>query len=347
MIDLNRKISIYDVARRASVSQSTVSRVINNYPYVKEKTRVKVNEAIEALGYSPSEIARSLANNKTNTIGLIVEDISNAFFSETAHILLREAQKYNYEVIIIDTETADKNFEKTIKSLLGKRVDGIIAASVRRDDLELLKLLESDFPIISYNRTISNEKFKDYVVLDNFNGAKIAMKHLIELGHRRIGYISGPTKYSTFYDRLLGYEASLKEFDIEYDDEIILINDLVYEDVYNFSKSLMNLNDPPTAFLSSTDNMALAIMEAANSQKLYIPNDISIIGFDDINIASNSYIGLTTVTQHKEKMAIMALEKLINKIEKNNNSSNKSGVVLKPDLILRNTTSKVNNAYRR
>lgn len=338
---MNRRISIYDVANLAKVSQSTVSRVLNNYPYVKKTTKEKVLRAIEELGYSPSEIARSLASNKTNTIGLIVEDISNSFYSETAHIILREAQRYDYEVIIIDSETSESDFKKAVNSLIGKRVDGIIVASIRRNNKEIIKLFDSGFPVLTYNRKIYKEGYENHVVLDNFLGAKLALKHLTDLDHTRIAYISGPVIYSTFYERLEGYKSFLEENSIEFDETIVFRDTLIYEDVYNFSKKLMRSSNPPTAFFASTDNMALAIMEAAVSEGLDIPGDVSVIGFDDIDIASNFYIGLTTVTQQKEKMATIVLEKLINKIEGTSISNNGVNIILKPQLIVRKTTGKL------
>src|SRR5699024_11504514 len=142
--------------------------------------------------FSPNEIARSLANKKTNTIGLIVEDISSSFYSETAHIILREAQKYDYEVIIIDSETDEESFNKSMSTLLGKRVDGIIVASVRKDNKNIIDFFESGFPIISYNRRTYGSDNDKFVAVDNKKGAMQAMDYLFDLKHEKIAYISGP-----------------------------------------------------------------------------------------------------------------------------------------------------------
>ena len=177
---MKHRVSAYDVANLAKVSQSTVSRVLNNYPHVKAETRKKVHDAINELGFSPDEIARSLANKKTNTIGLIVEDISNPFYSETAHIILREARKYNYEVMMIDTDDDAASFEKAITTLVGKRVDGIIIASIRKDNYTINKYINKNVPIILYNRKNDDASHVHYIEVDNKAGAKMAVEHLIK-----------------------------------------------------------------------------------------------------------------------------------------------------------------------
>ncbi|WP_210619389.1 LacI family DNA-binding transcriptional regulator [Mammaliicoccus lentus] len=332
------KISIYDVAKLANVSQSTVSRVLNNYPYIKPETKQKVLNAIKELGFSPNEIARGLANNKTNTIGLIIENISNSFYSETAHIILREARKYNYEVIIIDSESDKENFKKSIDSLMAKRVDGIIVASTRMTNDIIVNLIDKNFPIITYNRRVYKDGYNSHVVLDNFLGANMAIEHLVKLNHKRIAYISGPLRYSTFYDRLQGFLSSINTYNLEVDEEIMYMDKLEYKKVYDFAKKLMNSNNPPTAYFSSTDNMALAVMEAAVSEGLKIPEDISVIGCDDIDISGNSFIQLTTIAQQKEKMATLTIEKLMKKISDKSNEE-KVDIVIKPQLKLRKTTA--------
>ena len=332
------KISIYDVAKLANVSQSTVSRVLNNYPYIKPETKQKVLNAIKELGFSPNEIARGLANNKTNTIGLIIENISNSFYSETAHIILREARKYNYEVIIIDSESDKENFKKSIDSLMAKRVDGIIVASTRMTNDIIVNLIDKNFPIITYNRRIYKDGYNSHVVLDNFLGANMAIEHLVKLNHKRIAYISGPLRYSTFYDRLQGFLSSINTYNLEVDEEIMYMDKLEYKKVYDFAKKLMNSDNPPTAYFSSTDNMALAVMEAAVSEGLKIPEDISVIGCDDIDISGNSFIQLTTIAQQKERMATLTIEKLMKKISDKSNEE-KVDIVIKPQLKLRKTTA--------
>lgn len=339
---MKKSISAYDVAKLAKVSQSTVSRVLNNYPYVKQTTRDRVHGAIKELGFSPNEIARSLAIKKTNTIGLIVEDISSAFYSETAHIILREAQKYDYEVIIVDSDTDDENFSKSINTLLGKRVDGIIVASVRLDNKKINDFFESGFPVVTYNRRAYETENSKYVVVDNKKGAMDAMNYLFELKHRKIAFISGPLTYSTFHERYEGYKEALRNNGIEYDETIVYKDVLSYDKVFEFALDLMRKPYAPTAFFASTDQMALALMDAASRSGRHIPYDISVIGFDDINISSNPYIGLSTVSQQKETMAVKALENLMFQIARKDENSGSNKIVIDSKLVTRKTTG-INN----
>lgn len=339
---MNERVSAYDVAKLAKVSQTTVSRVLNNYPHVRKETRKRVHDAINTLGFSPDEIARSLASKKTNTIGLIVEDISNSFYAETAHIILREAQKYDYEVIIIDSETDEKSFQRAISILNGKRVDGIIVASIRMDNQKIREFYDKGFPIIFYNRRIYGIENSHYVEVDNKLGAKMAVNHLVENKHRKIAFISGPAIYSTFYQRFEGYKEAIKENNLEYDESLIYKGDVSYEKVFQFALNLMRKEDMPTAFFASTDQIALAIMDAAARSGRHIPFDVSVIGFDDIEIASNPYIGLSTISQRKREMAVLTLERLLLLINNTDSSNDPNKITLEPELIIRKTTG-VNN----
>ncbi len=338
MNDRGHRVTVKDVAKRAGVSQTTVSRVLNNFPVIKESTRQKVLDAIQELGFKPDQIARSLVKQQTNIIGLIVGDISNPFYAETAKVIIARAQEMDYDIILCDTNYANDHFEKSIKMLLDKRVAGIIVASVNRFDARIRELCEQDFPVVLYNRNVDDE-CANYIVLDNKKGAMMAVEHLVSLGHRKIAYVSGPDKYSTFHQRLLGYQEALKKCGIPYNPAWIYNGEFSYEKVFLFAKELMMQADRPTSFFAATDQMAIAVMDAAANCRLSVPEDVSIIGFDNINMASNPYIGLTTISQQKKKMAMLALENLIDLIN-GRKESKPIHMVLEPELIIRKTTGK-------
>lgn len=334
---MKSRVSAYDVAKAANVSQSTVSRVLNNYPYVKKETREKVLIAIKELGFSPDEIARSLAMNKTHTIGLIVEDLSNPFYAETAHIILREAASREYQVIILDAGTDSKSFKSAFETLVGKRVDGVIVASIKKNETSIKKYMKQNIPIVFYNRIIVSDNQSSYIEVDNLLGAKKAVQHLVELNHKRIAFISGPTIYSTFCDRLTGYKKALKENNIPYRKELVYQGEITNENVLKFVTDLMQQEDAATAYFASTDQIALVVMDAVSRCNLLIPEDISVIGFDNIDIANNPIIALTTVSQQKELMAELALKKLLEFIEDKDRKRFEK-VTLPPKLIIRETT---------
>ncbi|MBI0579521.1 LacI family DNA-binding transcriptional regulator [Neobacillus cucumis] len=333
------RVTADDVARKAGVSQSTVSRVLNNYPFIKEATREKVLTAISELGFTRDEIARSLVEKKTRSIGLILGDISNPFFAESAGVIIEQAQKLKYDVVICNTNHNDENLEKSINTLIGKRVDGILVASVKRDDTKVQQLHDKGFPIVLYNSSI-DDPMANFVVIDNIRGAKMAVEHLLELGHKKIAYIAGPFKYLTTYQRYIGYKEAISENGLTLEQDFVYNGDFSYQKIFEFTKELLTKKNRPTAFLAVSDQMALAILDAATSLNLKIPEDVSVIGFDDISLASNQFIGLTTVSQHMEVMASVALEKLVDLIDHESDAFDPVQIVLKPELKIRKTTAK-------
>jgi LacI family transcriptional regulator len=335
---MNDRVTADDVARKAGVSQSTVSRVLNNYPFIKNSTKEKVLLAINELGFTRDEIARSLVEKKTRSIGLIVGDISNLFFAESAGVIIEQAQKLDYDVVICNTNHDDENLDKSINTLIGKRVDGIIVASVKRNDTKIKQLHDMGFPIVLYNSSIDDPQ-ANFVVIDNIKGAKLAINHLVELGHKKISYIAGPFKYLTTYQRFAGYREALLQHGIPYEEELVYNGEFSYQKIFEYTKDLLNKKNRPTAFLAVSDQMALAILDAAASLNLKIPKDVSVVGFDDISLASNHFIGLTTVSQHMELMASLALEKLIDLIDCETVPSVPIQIILEPELKIRKTTS--------
>ncbi|MFD2924797.1 LacI family DNA-binding transcriptional regulator [Halobacillus naozhouensis] len=335
------RITVHDIARVANVSQATVSKVLNNYSGVKESTRKKVSEAIEELKFTPDSVARSMVTNKTNTLGLIVGDISNPFFAESAKIIIGKAQEQGYDVIISNTDHDDENLENAIQTLISKRVDGIIISSISRTSIRIKKLHDAGFPVVLYNSRVESDS-SNSVVLDNYKGAVLAVDHLVELGHESIAFIAGPTKYLTTYERYAGYEAALKNRGLVLNKEHVYDGEYDYEKVYDFSYNLLSDPDRPTSFFATSDQMALAVMDAAASRNIKIPDELSVVGFDNMNISANQYIGLTTISQQKENMAELALKKLINLIVKKDPHPVSAELTLEPELIVRKTTSTPN-----
>ncbi|MFB3162343.1 LacI family DNA-binding transcriptional regulator [Neobacillus sp. 179-J 1A1 HS] len=336
---LSIKATENDIARMAGVSQTTVSRVLNNHPSVKASTRLKVMAAIKEMGFIPDPIARSMVTNKTGTIGLIVGDIANPFYAETAKIIIRDARTKGYDVILSDTNDDSDNLQKEMKMLLNRRVDGILIASVNRWDSFAKELHQSGFPVILFNRKTDDLQMHS-VNLDNGQGAQIAVKHLVDLGHRHISFISGPAKFSTFHERYQGFKKALKWYNLPLNQNMIFQGNLTYEEIVYFIKVALSLEESPTSFFASTDHSAIFVMDAVARMGLKVPEEISIVGFDDIDISSNPYINLTTISQQKQKMASIALEKLLFLIDNPASLQNPSHVTIVPELIIRGTTAR-------
>ncbi|WP_260286975.1 LacI family DNA-binding transcriptional regulator [Peribacillus aracenensis] len=333
-----KRVTTEDVAKIAGVSQSTVSRVLNDYPYIKKNTRDKVLAVINELGFTRDEIARSLVEKRTKSIGLILGSISNPFFAETAEVIIERAQELKYDVIVYNTGHKDENLEQAINLLIGKRVEGIILTSVSKNYTDKIKKLhDNGFPVLLYNSFL-DIKDVNFIVMDNNKGARLAVQHLIKLGHKKIAKISGPSKYLATYERTVGYKEELLENGYEIDEGLIFNSEFSYDKIYSFTKKLLKKKDRPTAIIAASDQMALAVLDAASSLNLKIPADLSVVGFDNIRLSANEFIGLTTVSQQMDQMSLTALEKLIYLIENKETSSSSIQIFLKPELMVRKTT---------
>ena len=334
------KVTVRDIAERAGVSQSTVSKVLNHYPNLRDSTRKKVMQAIEELGFVPNEIARSMVKNETGTIGLIVGDIANPFFSESSKTIITTARQHGIDVIISDTDYDIDLMQKALTVMLTRRVDGILVASVEREESHIDRLIEQQFPLILFNRKTDNER-ANYVVSDNEHGSALAIEHLLELGHRKISFLSGPSKYSTFHQRYEGYRKTLEKHGIPVQPEYVYIHSNPESGLSRFVQERIRSSDPPTAFFAATDQLAIQTMHIISEMGYSVPDDFSVVGHDDISIASNPFIGLTTVAANNQRMALTALEKLLGLINGTEAESQPIQIVLKSELVIRKTTKRI------
>lgn len=337
----NNRTNAYDVAKKAGVSQSTVSRVLNNYPYIKESTRTKVLKAIEELNFTRDEIARSLAEKKTRTIGLIIGDIANPFYAESSKIIMKKANEKAYDVIIGYTDYQDTNMEKSIQTMIGKRVDGIIIATTERSNEKITELYRSGFPIVLYNAQIDDLEQSNFVVVNNGKGAYMATEHLIQLGHKDIAYISGPLSFLNLFYRFSGYKKALETYKLSYDDSIVFQDSLDLTEITQFVEGLIQRTNRPTGIFAASDQIALTVIDTILKSGLNVPDDISVIGFDDISLSSNHLVNLTTVSQHMEEMATTALHHLLMVIEGKDSDMKNLQLVIEPQLKIRSTTGPV------
>ncbi len=330
-------LTMKDIAKAAQVSGATVSRVINNSPHVKELTRKKVLETIEELNYHPNSLARGMRINKTYTIGLLVANLANPFYAETAKVIVDTANQYGYTIILCITNS-DKKIQKGYIDILQERkVDGFLFASVLTHDKAVKDLIKKKMPYMLFNRRFSSNNNINYIVQDNTVGMHMAVEHLIKNGHTRIAFIRGNNNYSTAVERLNGYKIALEDHGLIYDDEIVVNGDYDTEKTSKATKTLLSLNRPPTAIVASNDLMALSAIEVIITSNLRVPEDIAVIGYDDVDMASHSLIQLTTVAQNKSYMADIAVQTLIRIIEKKEPSEQPIQIILNPKLVVRKT----------
>ncbi|WP_372813140.1 LacI family DNA-binding transcriptional regulator [Paenibacillus sp.] len=324
-----------DVAKRAGVSQSTVSRVLNGAESVNPKTRQKVLQAIEELRYRPNLIARSLVTKSTKTIAMVSGSILNPFFAETTDSIVQYASQKGYNVTVSFDEELTSNW---LETAIGNSVDGILLSSLKLDDPVFEDLQRSGVPYMLYNR--KPQIGGNYVVQDNALAGELVAKHLLDLGHSRIAYISKSGNISTFKERFTGFIQAVNSEALTVDSDLVYFLDFPEVEVEKVVWKLMNGPKPPTAILCANDAIALQCMDALLSIGLNIPEDVSLAGIDNIKIASHRAIRLTSVGHEKYQMGEIAVECLINMIEGIEDTSTPKQIVLKPELVVRNTTCK-------
>lgn len=333
------RVRIQDVAELAGVSTATVSHVINQTRFVREETRARVLAAIETLNYQPSAIARGLATNSTQTIGLVISDIANPFFTAVARGVEDEINRHGYHTIFCNTDEAPKREDEYLRLLFARQIDGLIIAPTGVPSDRLQRMADAEIPIVLLDRKTPNLS-APLVSVDNEGGAYTATKYLIELGHRRIGMLMGLETISTQRDRCQGYRRALQEAGLPIDELLIVHADprfstnQIYDDfgtpptfitnnqmtpaAFFALQRLLNLQDRPSAIFVANNQMTLGTLHALNQRGLHCPDDISLISFDDHDWASLFSPPLTAVRQPTYRLGQMAatlLLKLINQQE--------------------------------
>lgn len=302
------KINIKDVAKRAGVSISTVSRVINNSKAVRPKTKTRVLEAIDELGYKPNAIARSLKVKNTMTIGIMVPDISNQFYPEVVRGIEDVASMYEYNIFLCNTDLDEEKEIQYFGVLEEKQVDGIVfMGGVISDELGK-RFKDSGIPIV-----LIATDYMDYpsVTIDNMQAGKDVVKYLMNKNHKDIAMITGKA-----YDpitsgaRKKGYMDALTEGGLKYREDLIVEGGYRFKSGYEGAKKLLKLKNPPTAIFVSGDEMAIGAMRAALENNIAIPEELAIVGFDNIDMAGKVFPSLSTVGQPMYEMGAIGMRVL-------------------------------------
>ncbi len=310
-------VSSKDVARQAGVSQTTVSRVLNTPELVKKPTLEKVMKAIDELNYMPNLHARSLVQNKTGSIALLSGPLHNPFFVDSTTAIVNYANEKGYRVNVQFVN--DEKLSEAYATAFEHKIDGIILSCILIDDPIFDKLKRMNIPFITYNRKHKNNKY--FVEIDNFQAGYLAAKYMIELGHSNIAWVGGPLSVSTFNNRYLGYKAAMKDYQLTLTDQYIFNTDTSKQDIARAFEQLINLQERPTAICGGSDSLALFLMDEAFQHEMSIPNDLSIIGIDNVDLSRHGSIQLTTVGSiSEENLGFLAIHELIEMIENKKNS---------------------------
>lgn len=303
-------VSIKDIAKAANVSYSTVSRALNNSPRVKPETREQIQRIAAEMGYVPSAVGRSLVKRYTDTIGIVVRTVTDLFFAEIISAIEQAALEHGYSVILAGSGGERRRELEAIRTLQERRVDGIIVASgySRKEDICVQKGIHA--PIVIINN-VREEHIGYSIEADNLGGGREATQHLLDLGHRRIAYIAGPVEEWDSIERQRGYEEALRAHGLVVDPALIVRGNGRPEGGKEAIQQLLALPTPPTAVFCYSDVTALGVMRAAWAAGLRVPQDLSAVGFDDIDLAPWFEPPLTTIAQPMREMGKKAVQMLL------------------------------------
>ncbi|MCM3575586.1 LacI family transcriptional regulator [Mesobacillus subterraneus] len=326
---------IKDVAEYAGVSTATVSHVINGTRFVSEETKIKVEEAMRDLNYSPNAFARSLRSQQSNTIGLIIPvkhtDTSNFFFMTIAHGIESKLREHGYH-LIFSNSNEDIEIEKSqIEVFNSQLVDGLIIAPTAEEHSYLSESLTKDYPVVFIDRRPS-EYEGACVLVNNLEGTYKAIQHLIEKGHKKIGYISGPLGLTTSDERLAGYKAALNDNGIELTEHYVKVGDSTQDNGYLLTKELVESREVSALFIAN-NVMTLGAVMYLQEQKVSIPSSLAVIGFDDYEWTRITVPPLTVIKQPAFELGERAAEMILSQIKESDNEEKE--VRLDTELIIR------------
>jgi LacI family transcriptional regulator len=292
---LHKFVTIKDVAAYAGVSPKTVSNAVNDWPYMREETRQKVKEAIRALGYRPSHLARGLVTGRTGTIGLVLPDISNPFFGSAVRGIEDVLYHAGYSIYLCNTDEDLHKEQSYLDKLFGQGVDALIVWGSRLNSSELFNHISNDLPLVMVDCVTQEGGFNHTsLTVDSLGGAEVATAHLIRQGHRQIAHLAGPSQRPTAGLRIQGYRQALQAAGIPFDFKLVVEGKPTIRGGYNAACQLLE-HQKPAALFCYNDLMAIGAMAAAQQYELNIPHELALVGFDDIVLASLVEPALTTM----------------------------------------------------
>ncbi|MEN6410050.1 MAG: LacI family DNA-binding transcriptional regulator [Anaerolineaceae bacterium] len=329
--------TIREVAEKAGVSPTTVSHVVNNTRYVSAPVRERVLQAMAELGYRPNALARSLRRGETKTLGLILPDSANPFFAEIGRAIEAAAFSSGYSVILCNTE-GDPEKETLYTDVLAKKqVDGLIFVTTGDNSSTIHDLLAQNLPMVVVDRDPQTVEV-DVVLTDNRQCGYLATQHLIQLGHKRIGCIMGPSNVTPSALRITGYREAMRDNHLPVDEAWMVRGDFHPDSGYRAALELLRQPNPVSAIFVCNDMMAIGALRAAHEFGLHIPEQLSIVGVDNIDLASYTIPPLTTITQPKVDIGQTAFRLLVERIQQHGLPARR--IMLSSSLIIRNSTGR-------
>lgn len=328
------RVTMEDIAERAGVSINTVSRALNDKTDINDGTKEEILKIAEELNYQPNRFAKGLRSSKTSTLGVIVADIQNPFFSALLKGVEKAARKEGYSIIVQDTDEKYTNEQSAVQTVLAEQVDGLLISPAQTNEQTIMDLQQSGLPFVLLGRY-----FKDldtnFIVTHDVQGATAAIDHLVELGHEQIAIVNGPSHISSSKERLEVYRKAMTHHGLVTPENFIFKNIVTMEQGYENGKRLLSQSNLPTAVFCYSDFVALGVIKAARDVGLRVPEELAVVGYDDIFFSAYLEVPLTTVRIPKYKLGKKAFE-ILNGILENKNQKTK--LKLPVELIKREST---------
>lgn len=338
---MKKKVTIHDVAKKAGYSITVVSHALNDNPRINEKTREKIKAVAKKLGYYPNIFARSFARQRSELIGVVVPGILTSFYPEVIQGIKERLLQEKYSFILAISDDKREEEKRAIEFLRQRQVDGLIIAPCQDEGNRnyYKRLIKDRVPLVFIDRYLHDLDISS-VVTDNIEGGYLATKYLLDLGHRRIGLLRAEFNCSTTRERIEGYKKALAEYSVYFDDNLFKsslynIGGDSYEVNSDIIKSYLAMKPQPTALFVIHDAMAVSVMGTLLNLGIKIPDDMSLIGYDNLKVVNHLPVPLTTISQPKVEMGKRATEILLENIKDNKIKS--QTIKLKPELIIRNS----------
>ena len=327
--------TIYDVARLAGVSTATVSRALNGTGQIAASTRATIEAAVEQLGYRPNTIARSLVTKTTQTIALLLPDITNPFYAALVNGIQQTALSHGHTMLLCTTESDAGREEHYLRVLRAKQVDGALVDGLVLPPDRIARFVEDGFPIVCLDRDIDSRSIP-LVQVDNRLGGRIATEHLIDLGHTRIGHVTGAGELGISDERLAGYRDALSGAGLPVDFQLVEEGRFTDDGGHDAARRLLEREPGVTAIFAANDLSALGVLNAVAEAGKRVPDDVSVVGFDDLHLSAYTAPPLTTIRQPAVEIATLATEILIGLTK--GREVEEMRHLLEPELVIRAST---------
>jgi LacI family transcriptional regulator len=331
-------MNIHEIAKRAKVSTATVSRTINRIPTVKPQLAKRVWKVVDELGYYPSMQARALVSGKSRTFGLIVSEITNPFFPEIVHVFEETALQHNYEILLTSTVHDTERMKIAVRRMLEHRVEGVAVVTFGMEEALLEDLKLRNVPLVFVD-VGPQRPYTSNIRIDYLTGIRQAVQHLAALRHERIAFITGPLVLKSAVARRDAFLQAMQEIGKSVDEALVVEGDHTQDGGERAFEKLLRLREGPTAVLCSNDMTAMGVMRKCYAEKIVIPQELSVVGFDNIRITQYMSPPLTTVEMSQAEIGRIAFQALLEDVQRETPNPKGTEYVLKTNLVLRDTTS--------